>query len=100
LIYYGAKETSAGPIYRIGAVILDRDDPAKVIGRSNVSILAPREKYERVGDLPNIIFSVGAICKDDSDLHIFYGAADSCICGGSTTVQEIVDLCMEGKKGY
>lgn len=100
LIYYGAKETSAGPIYRIGAVILDKANPAKVIGRSNVSILAPREKYERIGDLPNIIFSIGAICKDKTNLHLFYGAADSCICGGSTTIQEVVALCMEGKEGY
>lgn len=94
LIYYGAKNTSAGPIYRIGAAILDHDEPTKVIGRSGVPILSPRERYERLGDVPNLVFTTGAIIDSDRQLHIFYGASDSCICMAAASVEEIVANCI------
>jgi len=94
LIYYGAKRTSAGPIYRLGAVILDREDPTRVVGRTNIPILSPRERYERVGDLTNIVYSCGALLEPDGEVNIFYGAADSCICRGTTTVRDIVNRCV------
>lgn len=100
VLYYGAKDTSAGSIYRIGAVILDKQHPEKVIGRAGVPILSPRENYERIGDVPNIVFSTGAILTKDGEINIFYGAANSCICIGTTTVEEIVITCMESKEEY
>lgn len=100
VIYYGAKDTSAGALYRMGATILDINDPTKVIGRTNVPILSPREVYERIGDVPNIVFSCGAVIEPDNEVKIYYGAARSCICMGTTTVQEIVNACMEGKKEF
>jgi len=53
-IYYGIKETSAGPLFRLGAAILDTANPAKVAGRTNIPILSPRKKYERIGDGGNM----------------------------------------------
>ena len=94
LIYYGQKHTSAGPLVRLGAAILDRDDPSKVIARSNIPILAPREQYERIGDVGNVIFSCGAILEDDGRVNLYYGASDSCICLGQAAVDEIVQACM------
>ena len=91
LIYYGVKDTSAGSIYRIGAAVLDRDDPTKVVGRTGVPILSPRETYERLGDLQNVVFCTGAYLDDRDKLHLFYGASDSCICIGRTTLDEIFD---------
>jgi len=95
MIYYGVKRTSAGPIYRLGAMILDAQDPRKVIGRTNVPILSPREMYERVGDLTNIVFSCGAILEDDNQLTVYYGAADSCICSASASIAAIVERCRQ-----
>lgn len=46
-IYHGVKNTSAGPIYRMGAVLLDLENPSMVLCRSAVPILTPREYYER-----------------------------------------------------
>jgi beta-1,4-mannooligosaccharide/beta-1,4-mannosyl-N-acetylglucosamine phosphorylase len=92
LIYYGIKETSAGPLFRIGAVFLDADNPAKVVARTNVPILSPRKSYERIGDVTNMIFSCGAI-MDDNKLMLYYGASDSCICLGTTTIDEIDQEC-------
>ncbi|MCD4669606.1 MAG: glycoside hydrolase family 130 protein [Actinomycetia bacterium] len=94
LIYYGQKHTSAGPLVRLGAAILDRDIPSKVIARSNIPILAPREQCERIGDVGNVVFSCGAILEDDGIINLYYGASDSCICLGQATVDEIVRACM------
>jgi predicted GH43/DUF377 family glycosyl hydrolase len=91
ILYYGAKDTSAGPIYRIGAAVLDRDDPTKVVGRTGVPILSPRETYERLGDIQNVVFCTGAHLDDKGKLHLFYGASNSCICIGTTELDEIFD---------
>ncbi len=96
LLYYGIKDTSAGPLFRIGAVFLDPDNPAKVLSRTNIPILSPRERYERVGDIPNLIFSRGAILEDET-LLLYYGASDSCICLGSTTIDKIEQECIKSK---
>lgn len=93
LIYYGAKDTSAGPLVRLGAAVLDRDEPWKVIARSNIPILSPREGYERIGNVPNLVFSCGAILRD-GEIWIYYGGSDSCICLGTAGVGELVDFCM------
>jgi len=99
LLYYGIKDTSAGPLFRIGAAFLDPDNPAKVLGRTNIPILSPRERYERVGDIPNLIFSCGAILEDEK-LLLYYGASDSCICLGSTTIDKIDQECLKSKGDF
>lgn len=100
VLYYGAKDTSAGSIYRIGAIILDKENPAKVIARAGIPILSPRENYERIGDIPNIVFSTGAIITSNGKITIFYGAANSCICIGTSSVEEIISTCMQSKEEY
>lgn len=100
VLYYGVKDTSAGPIYRIGAVILDREEPTKIVGRTNIPILSPRENYERIGDVPNLVFPTGALADNDGNLKIFYGAANSCICVGTTTIEKIVKNCFESEVEY
>ncbi len=99
LIYYGEKNTSAGALFRIGAAFLDADDPAKVVARTNVPILSPRELYERVGDINNLVFSSGAIVENNI-LALYYGAARSCICLGTTAIDEIVENCRESEKEF
>jgi len=97
LLYYGEKITSAGPLVRLGAAVLDRQEPWKVLHRSNIPILSPREKYERVGDIPNVIFSCGALLSEDGELRVYYGASDSCICMGAVPVEEVVAICKNGR---
>ena len=88
------RETSAGPLFRIGAAILDREEPTRVLGRSDVPILSPREPYERIGDVGNLVFTCGAVLEPDGKLKLYYGGADSCICIGIADVAEIIDRCM------
>ncbi len=91
-LYYGVKQTSAGPLIRIGAAILEKENPSSVISRTNIPILSPREEYERIGDVPNIVYACGAIFESDL-VKLYYGAADSCICVGIAKIQDIVSAC-------
>ena len=92
-IYHGVKDTSAGPIYRLGAVLLDLDDPSKVLGRSLIPVLMPREMYERIGDIGNVVFSCGVIPEDDGTLKVYYGAADTCICLSIGRIDDLIESC-------
>ena len=100
MIYYGVKTTSAGPLFRLGAAMLDSKDPTKLIGRANIPILSPREDYERIGDQNNIVFCTGAFIQNENELQIIYNAADSCICLGTTTIHEIIDTCVYSKEDF
>lgn len=93
-IYHGVKSTSFGPIYRMGAVLFDLEDPSQVIARSAVPILSPRELYERVGDVGNVVFACGAVPEDDGTLKLYYGASDTYICAGTARITDIVDACI------
>jgi len=96
VIYHGVKAASGGPIYRLGAVMLDYKNPSKVLCRTAIPILTPREYYERVGDVNNVVFSCGAILEDNNELKIYYGASDTCICVGTANVNELMQFCTIG----
>lgn len=64
--------------YRLGALLLDLDDPSKVIGRSAEPILSPDENYEKVGLVPNVVFTCGAVEMNDQYL-VYYGGADKVV---------------------
>ncbi|HPA04194.1 MAG TPA: glycoside hydrolase family 130 protein [Candidatus Hydrogenedentes bacterium] len=99
-LYYGIKETSAGPLFRLGAAILDPEQPWKVAGRTNVPVLSPRTLLERLGDVPNLVFSCGALIEPNNEVKLYYGAANSCICLGVTSVDDIVQTCSESRKEF
>jgi len=92
-IYHGVKCTSGGPVYRLGVALLDLEDPSKILHRSAIPILSPREYYERIGDVGNVVFSCGAIVDPKGDLIIYYGAGDTCICIGTTSIDELICRC-------
>jgi predicted GH43/DUF377 family glycosyl hydrolase len=94
-IYHGFKMTSAGPIYRVGTVMLDLDNPAKVLGRCLSPVLSPRQEYERIGDVGNVAFASGAIVEDDGEVKIYYGAADTSICVASAHIDQLIESCFE-----
>lgn len=63
-------------IFGIEAVLLDRNDPARILARTEAPLLVPEEEYELYGKVPNIVFPSGAMLRKGK-LHIYYGAADS-----------------------
>lgn len=59
-------------------------------------MLSPREDYERIGDIGNVVFACGAIVEDDGEVKLYYGAADTHICVASGQLNDIIDSCFEG----
>ena len=101
IFYYGEKKTSAGFLTRIGAAILNEDNPAaEIISRSNEPTLSPREPYERIGDIQNLVFSCGAIYEINNSIKLYYGTSNNCLYLGTTTLKEIIDTCFESQKEY
>jgi len=79
LIYHGVKTTASGALYRLGMALADRDDPSRLLARYNSWILSPIESYERLGDVPNVVYTCGAIVRGDH-VWLYYGGADTCVC--------------------
>lgn len=63
VLYHGVKKTAGGAIYRLGLVLLDLNDPTKVLRRSDEWIFGPREYYEREGDVMMLYFHVVGLSK-------------------------------------
>jgi len=78
-VYHGVKQMATGAaVYRAGLVLLDRDDPVRVLRRTDDWLLAPETGYERVGDAPNVVFPTGIVHDPRDDLvRVYYGAADT-----------------------
>ena len=86
-LYHGVDRHSR---YAIGALLLDANDPAAVIGRSPAPILMPHEVYERTGLFNETIFSCGHIALSDDRIRLYYGAADSVTAAADFSVSEIL----------
>jgi predicted GH43/DUF377 family glycosyl hydrolase len=86
-------------VYRLGVILLDLEEPSRVIGQCPSFILTPRESYERIGETLNCVFSNGAILEPDGELKVYYGAADTCICLATAQLQDLLDAC-KGRKAY
>ncbi len=90
-IYHGATR---GNRYCLGALLLDLDQPWKVLARSLTPIMEPLEDYETTGFFGEVIFTNGHLCHGD-DLTIYYGASDSVICAASFSIAAILDSLVE-----
>lgn len=86
LIYHGVDEHH---VYRAGLVLLDLDNPSRVIARSSKPVLSPEREYERIGDVNNVVFPEGAVVIDGT-LHVYYGAADRVIGHASASLSDVL----------
>jgi len=87
-LYHGVDQNSR---YAMGALLLDADDPRKVLARSARPILEPFETFERTGLFNETIFSCGHVGLGDGRIRMYYGAADSVIAAADFDVRAIVD---------
>ncbi len=90
-IYHGVRMTASGPIYHAGSVLLDLEDPSKIVARCDEPILSPRENYERIGDVNNVVFACGAIVEEDGSMKVYYGSADTAICMAMGDLDELIE---------
>lgn len=87
MFYHGVSRFDSH--YRLGAMLLDLKNPAKVIGRSHFPLLEPEEDYEKFGVVNNVVFPCGAITKDDQ-VFVYYGAADTFVGVATGSIKEIL----------
>ena len=73
LIYNGADDKL---VYRTGVAIFDRNDPRKLIWRSDQPIFSPEKDWEKIGQVPNVVFIEGMVRQGDRYLF-YYGGADT-----------------------
>ncbi len=72
LVYNGADDKL---IYRTGIAVFDRNDPRKLLWRSDQPIFSPEKEWEKVGQVPNVIFVEGMV-KQGNKYLFYYGGAD------------------------
>ena len=86
--------------YYAGIMLLDLNEPYKVIGMYDKPLLAPKTLYETAnGFRNNVIFPGGMILEDNGEVKIYYGAADAVECLATANVDDLVKLCLgEDKK--
>jgi predicted GH43/DUF377 family glycosyl hydrolase len=84
LLYHGVtgrivegQDQQRGVHYRAGLLLLDGQDPRRILYRSAESILAPEAAAERLGVVPRVVFPTGLDARPDGALDIYYGMADS-----------------------
>jgi predicted GH43/DUF377 family glycosyl hydrolase len=87
LFYHGISDEFQ---YLMGAVLLDRDDPTQIIGRTAMPLMEPELKWEKEGWINNVVFSCGQVVKD-GEVYIYYGGADTVIGVATISLDELVD---------
>ncbi len=94
MIIHGVSQSASGFRYALGAILMDLENPVKVIGKTQSFILAPYEQYELTGIVANVVFSCGAIPDFAKDqIRVYYGAADTCIGLATGSLSELIDAC-------
>ena len=92
LFYHGVSTTCNGFVYSFGAVILDIDDPGKVLYRTRDYLLTPEKQYETVGFVPNVVFPCANLFDADTGrIAIYYGAADTLTALAFAQVDELIN---------
>lgn len=88
LIYQSVGYQDPGR-YKIGAMMLDINNPSKVLYRSRKPIIEPEESYENNGFKAGVVYPCGAVIKDD-ELFVYYGGADSYLNGASQNLDKFL----------
>lgn len=80
--------------YSAGIMLLDLENPQKVIGISKEPLIAPETDYETIdGFRTQVIFPGGMILEETGEVKIYYGAADTVECLATTHVDDLLALC-------
>jgi len=83
--------------YCAGIMLLDLNDPTKIIGMSKDPLIVSEAIYEKDGFRNDVIFPGGMILEDSGEVKIYYGAADTVECLVTANVEDLVKLCTEPK---
>lgn len=86
-VYHGKGDDSK---YSLFTLLLDPDEPSRVIARGSKPFLTPEEDYETKGFFPNVVFSNGMVERPGGEIFIYYGACDETTNLAITTIDELL----------
>lgn len=89
----GSAEVSR--MYRLGVILLDLEDPARVVHRPQAPIFWPEEIWELRGDVPNVVFNNGSVVVGD-EVYVYYGGADHVIGLATCRLDDLIDYARFG----
>jgi predicted GH43/DUF377 family glycosyl hydrolase len=89
LVLYHAMDKRDPNKYKVGAMILDHNDPTKILFRCKHPILEPIANYENHGAKSGVVYVCGAVIKEDT-LFVYYGGADSVVCVATEDVSNFL----------
>ena len=82
--------------YYAGIMLLDLNDPSKVIGKYDKPLIVCDRDYETEnGFRKDVIFPCGNILEDNGEVKIYYGASDTVECMATANVEDLIKLCLE-----
>lgn len=96
LVLYHATRDNERHLYQLGAMLLDLEEPTKVLARANAPVLSPEAPYENEGK-PGIIYAGGALIRGDT-LHVYYGGADKVVCVATAALSPFLEALMSGEE--
>jgi len=93
-VYHATAKNCATENYYLGAALLDLRDPSHVIAAPRQFILQAETPYECMGQVPNVVFTNGAVPMPDGTLNIYYGGADTRVCLAQAAIDDLVEFCI------
>jgi len=93
-LYHGVS--AHDDAYRVGAFLLDLENPAKIIARTKDFLMEPEFPYETDGFYNGCVFPTGSVLRGNT-LYIYYGGADKYCCLATCFMRELLDHMMENK---
>lgn len=94
VLYHGVSTEDDG--YRVGAMLLDLDDPTKILYRTKDFIMEPVYEYETAGYYNGCVFPTGNCIVGDT-LYVYYGGADRFVNVATCNVKELIKFIKENK---
>ena len=94
VLYHGVSKKDDA--YRVGAILLDLNNPTKILRRTKDFIMEPEADYETNGYYNGCVFPTAMVKKDDL-LYIYYGAGDKVICLATIKEDDLLAYLKEGK---
>ncbi len=89
LLLYHAIRRNDPDQYKMGAMLLDLNDPSKEICRSKGPVLEPKTPYETSGFKPGIVYTSGAVLRG-KELLVYYGASDNHVCLARANIDDLM----------
>ncbi len=89
LLFYHAMTKGHFDKYKVGVMLLDLNNPSKVLCKAKMPVLEPKEYHELNGFKPGVVYASGAVVKNDK-LIVYYGGADSYVCVASADLDKFI----------